>query len=89
MYCVFCCCLICPDDEESELETELPGKNPNETVVNMEPPNPEFLKLEYINGVPQVVEPDLQPIVSRAPLPQCSRIADLIQKFENKQVSDI
>ena len=72
----------------------MPGKNPNETVVNMEPPNPEFLKLEYINRVPQIVEPDLQPIVYRAPLPQCSRIArgatgDLIQKFENKQVSDI
>ena len=64
LYCAFCCCCcFSSTSEESELENELPKPNLNESVVNMEPPNPEFLRLEHINGVPRypAVGPGLQP----------------------------
>ena len=44
------CCYIISTLEESETENELPGKHVNETVINMEPPNP-------INEVSQTVGP--------------------------------
>ena len=72
LYYGLCCCLCLPS-EKSKVEEELPGKNFNETVIDIEEPNYQF---EDINRVRQDCRGPVGPSGTRGP-PQAIPLPNL------------